>query len=135
MTVTAAGGPLAPVLIGRCSECGQPFRADLEPDTPCPAGVSWQVATTFARWRGYQTWHGCRTGVRCPEGENGLPACGDWECEGHERTEIRYRVLRSTYKPGVSCNAATCGTARSTTCTCSCRGREHGSAWRITSGR
>jgi hypothetical protein len=129
MTVVSAGD--APVLIGRCTGCGQTFRADLAADARVFAGAHWGIATNWARTAGFPAQHDCRAGVRCTEGENGLPACGDWDCDGHDRTQIQYRVLRSTWKPEVACKPGNCHQARNATCTCSCRGRNHGSAWRI----
>ena len=122
----------APALIGRCTGCGRAFRAELTADAPVLQGVHWRVANGYARAGGFQTWHGCRDGLRCAEGENGLPECGDWACEGHDRTEIRYKVLRSAWKPEAVCSPGSCHLAKSATCTCSCRGRNHGSAWRVT---
>lgn len=125
-----AADPAGPALIGRCTGCGQAFRADLAPGAPALPGSHWRIATGLARAAGFTTWHGCRDGKRCPEGERGLPECGDWDCEGHDLTEVRYRVLRSEFRP-VACRPGSCGRARNSTCLCSCGGRNHGSAWRV----
>lgn len=122
---------VAPVLIGRCTACGQPFRAELDPALRVLQGTHWRIANTYALAAGYPVWHDCRAGIRCPEGEGGVPECSDWACDGHNMTEIHYRVLRSAWKPGVACRPGNCHRARNATCACSCRGRNHGSAWRI----
>lgn len=120
----SAAAATATALIGRCAGCGQAFRAEI------PAGVvvCASTATGRAREHGYPTWHHCRAGVRCPGDPGCLPACGDWECQGHDLTEIRYRALKVTYTPGVKCSGS-CWQAKSSNCTCSCAGKSHGRMW------
>jgi hypothetical protein len=125
---------LAPVLIGRCIGCPQGFRAELSPQARVLPNQHWRVANAYARTAGFTTWHDCRDGVRCPQGENGLPDCGDWECAGHDKTEIHFRVLKSEFKPEVACSPGRCHEAKSSTCTCSCNGANHGAMWKITTG-
>jgi hypothetical protein len=70
--------------------------------------------------------------VRCPEGENGLPACGDWECSGHDPTEVIYRRISAVYKAQAACGPGNCWGAVASKCTCSCRGANHGQFWAVT---
>lgn len=123
-----------PVLIGRCTGCGQPFRAELPGTARVLPGAHWRIATTYARAAAFPTWHDCRKGVRCAEDAVGYLECGDWRCEGHDKTEIRYRVLKSDYKPEAVCRPGSCHEAKSSTCACSCNGANHGVMWKITTG-
>lgn len=126
MTSSAvADGPS--ILIGRCSGCGHAFRAEVPAGRPVFAGY----ATLAAGANGFPIRHDCRTGVRCPESPEGLPACGDWDCEGHDFTEVNYKALKITYKPGAVCKPGSCHEARTSKCTCSCRGKNHGLLWKV----
>jgi len=113
------------VLIGRCTGCKQAFRAEIPAGRPVFAGY----ATEAAMAAGHPIHHGCRAGARCPEYPSGLPECGDSFCEGHALTDIRYRALKITYKPEAICGPGNCWGAKSTNCTCSCRGKNHGGMW------
>lgn len=127
MTVVDTGQQLAAdmsILIGRCTGCGQAFRAEI----PVLQGY----ATWAAQAAGYPVHHGCRNGVRCPEGESGVPACGDSWCEGHEHTEVKYKALKITYKPEATCGPGNCWDARGASCTCSCKGANHGRMYEVT---
>ena len=124
-----AGGAADPsILMGRCTGCSQAFRAEIPSGRPVFAGY----ATDAARAAGYPCRHGCRTGIRCPEDQAGLPACSDWDCDGHEHTEIKYRALKITYKPGATCGPGNCWDAKGSACTCSCRGANHGRMYEVT---
>jgi len=131
MTAVTTGQQLTAdmsILIGRCTVCGQAFRAELLPDQPVTAGYEkWA-----ARAAGYPIHHDCRRDVRCPEDESGWPACGDCWCEGHEHTEIKYKALKITYNPGAICGPGNCWDAKGRACTCSCKGANHGRMYEIT---
>ena len=68
---------LSPYL-GRCTACPRTFRADLPYSLPRLSGPSVVIDLCGCD---------CRNGKRCPEGEHGFPACGDWECAGHDVTQ------------------------------------------------
>jgi hypothetical protein len=125
MTDTAPTGPS--ILIGRCTVCKRTYRAEIPSDWP----VWPSTATRAAYAAGYSVRCDCREGVRCPEDENGCPSCWDWRCDGHWFTQIEYRPLRITYKPGAVCGPGNCWGARSSECTCSCRGEHHGRKWEV----
>jgi len=115
------------ILIGRCTACKQTFRAEIPSDWP----VVPSTATNAAGRAGYPVWHDCRDGVRCPEDENGCPACWNWYCKGHDKTQITYKPLRVTYKPEAVCGPGNCWGAKASECTCSCAGRHHGQMWAV----
>jgi hypothetical protein len=133
-SLIAADAPGPPqVLIGRCSVCRAAFRAEIPATVIVCSGSGW--ATSVARNYGYPVQHDCRAGIPCPpEGENGLPACGFWDCDGHDLTQIAYKPLRVTYKPGAVCGPGNCGGAVTATCVCSCSGANHGSSWAASGG-
>ena len=122
-----AAPALAAVVIGLCVECKTAFRVEI------PAGVAVFPASLRAavRLAGHAVWHNCRAGVRCQESPLGLPACGDSFCTGHPQSEIKFRVLRVIYKAEAVCGPGNCWGAKSTTCTCSCRGKNDGGMWAL----
>lgn len=107
--------------LGRCTACGRAYRVD-------------HPTLLLARVKGPHVAAGlrgcdCRAGKRCTEGENGLPDCGDWECLGHDVTEVVYRRLKVVYKPEAICGPGHCHDAVSAKCVCSCAGENHGKFW------
>jgi hypothetical protein len=98
----AAGIPA--VFIGRCASCRQPFRVEI------PA----EIADRF--------------GPRLPNCIGAvLPAAGitppSCDCGG----SVKFAIVKTTYKAEEACGGR-CWSAKSTTCSCSCRGRNHGGA-------
>lgn len=116
------------VLIGRCVNCKRPFRVEI------PAETRYAYAEQAVRAAGLEVPRcDCRArGKRCPELENGLPACGDSFCDGHGPSEVKFTRLRITYKPEAVCGPGNCWGAVSSRCTCSCRGKHHGQMWAVT---
>jgi hypothetical protein len=117
------------ILIGRCTNpaCRRPYRIELPGDS-----TVWANALLTLRYAGAQEPRcDCRAATRCPEQPGGLPECLDWDCTGHAETEVKFRVLKVTYKSDAICGPGNCWGDRSSTCTCSCRGRNHGGMWAI----
>lgn len=109
--------------IGRCTACSRAYRADLSSSLPRIKAPNVAAGLTGC---------GCRSGVRCTGGENGLPACGDWDCSGHDPTEVSYRRLKAVYSAEAACGPGNCWNAITAKCACSCRGRNHGQFWAVT---
>lgn len=102
-SLSMSNAPEAPeIRIGQCCICSKVYRAG--------AGTS--------------VWCDCRQGIPC-EIRYGMPKCGADECHGHIQTAIRFKAVKVTYKAEKACGGS-CWTAKSTVCTCSCNGRNHG---------
>ncbi len=121
--MTASADAESAIVMGRCPQCGAGGRIDL------PAGtIRWASAELAIRAAGLEVpTCGCRATTRCPEMENGLPECLDWDCAGHPVTPMRFRYLKVTLAPAVKCGGR-CAEARTSNCTCECAGRYHGTA-------
>jgi hypothetical protein len=129
--MAGTGSPAPVILIGRCTACQRPFRVEIPAEVaerfggrmPYCLGLVLQAA-------GITVSCDCRSGP-CPPAGNGNPACGDSWCEGHGGTAVRFTagsVVKVTYKPEKRCGGS-CWSARSSNCTCSCEGENHGGAW------
>lgn len=130
----AGTAPAAPViLIGRCTACKHPFRVEI------PAGIAARFGERLPHCvpyvlqaAGISVSCDCRRGP-CPPMENGIPACGDSWCEGHGGTDVKFTagsVVKVTRKPEKQCGGS-CWSAKSSNCTCSCEGENHGGAWQV----
>jgi hypothetical protein len=107
--------------IGRCTSCKRAFRADLS----CLLMSRIKAPNVYPGLGGCD----CRVGKRCVEGENGLPDCRDWECAGHDVTEVIYRRLTVVYSAEAVCGPGHCHDAITASCVCSCGGKNHGKFW------
>ena len=116
------------VFIGRCVDCKRPFRVEIPaeiadrfgPRLPnCIGAVLPAAGIAPVRCL-------CRDrGIRCPDRADGLPACGDYLCNGHGPSAVKFAIVKTTYKPEEACGGS-CWAAKSSKCTCSCRGKNHG---------
>lgn len=124
------------VFIGRCIDCKRPFRVEIPAEIADRFGARLKNAIGAALPAAGISPPSCdcRAGVRCTESPLGLPECGDSHCDGHGRTYVKFAIVKTTYKPEETCGGS-CWTAKSTNCTCSCRGKNHGGAHAISSGR
>lgn len=129
MTESAPGAPL--VFIGRCVDCRKPFRVEIPDNVAGRFGDRARHAigpVLFAAGIAPPRCHCMDRGVRCPDRGDGIPKCGDWHCDGHGPSQVKFAVVKVAYKPEVRCGGS-CWTAKSSNCICSCAGRNHGGAW------
>jgi hypothetical protein len=103
-----AAAPL--VLIGRCNTCKRPYRYDIPADVVDRLGG----LSRTAHIPGVAIGLAGLSGHGCPE-------------PGHSVHVTAGSALKVTYQPDVECGNS-CWQAKSTGCTCSCRGRNHGRA-------
>lgn len=120
------------VLIGRCTVCPRVFRVEIPASIRVLRGEPWQSLRYKVKAAGFPMGCDCRDGVRCAEDATGLPACGDWRCDGHWLADVKWRILKATFKAEVICGPGNCWGAISSTCTCSCGGKNHGRQRAIT---
>jgi hypothetical protein len=130
MTDTAVADPV--ILIGRCIGCKRPFRTEIPGDVAGRFGPRLPNCIPYVMQsaRISPVWCDCRDLCEVPE-------CGDRFCEGHKGMPVRFTagsVVKVTHKPEEKCGGS-CWSAKSSKCTCSCRGKNHGGAHQIPSGR
>lgn len=121
------------VVIGRCVACKRPFRIEISRSVAERFGARFPNCIAHVlRAAGIPAPScDCRKTTRCPEtGTYGLPECLDYDCAGHEKTSVKFAAVKVAYKPEVTCGGS-CWTAKSSKCTCSCRGKNHGGAHTI----
>lgn len=118
------------VLMGRCVTCRRPFRITV-PVTFAHPGRVWHAALVATGVDAPLC--DCAAG-RCPQDADGVPACGDWHCQGHGPSAVWWTPLTMEYKADVYCpvGGGSCWTAKSSKCTCSCRGANHGGMYALT---
>jgi hypothetical protein len=124
---TATGTPA--ILMGRCVICKRAFRIDIPADVAesfgrrLPHAIPYAVKAAGMNIPKCE----CRVGVRCEESPLGLPACGDAWCEGHGPLPLKFAAVKVKHAPEVRCGGS-CWAAKSSNCTCSCNGENHGGA-------
>jgi hypothetical protein len=121
----------AAVLIGRCVACKRPFRVEIPPEVVERFGARLAGAPGYALAAAGIGPIRCLCqdrGIRCPDRGDGIPKCGDWHCDGHGPSEVKFKRVKVEYKPEVQCSGS-CWQAKSSKCTCSCRGKSHGGMW------
>ena len=108
MTDTATDSPV--ILIGRCPACSAPHRIE----------IAAAAADRYPNWR-YNLEFFLSEQVRIA-----WPACAN----GHRRTQIKFTrggIVKVTEAPEITCGNK-CWQSKSATCSCSCKGRNHGGA-------
>lgn len=120
------------ILIGRCTACKRPFRVDVPADIAERFGERLPYCIPYVLQAA-----GISVRCDCREGICEIPECSDRFCEGHNGMPVRFTagsVVKVTYKPEEKCGGS-CWSAKGSNCTCSCRGKNHGGAHQISSGR